>query len=623
MVEIKKLLVANRGEIAIRILHAARELGIETIALHTTNDTSHTHHAHASLLLPSPTAFTDIPLIISLAKQHGVDAIHPGYGFLSESPDFSLACKDAGIIFIGPSTDILNLCGSKTEARNLAKSCGVPILQGLEEATNDINVAATFSGRIGYPVVIKAVDGGGGRGIRRVLEEGESSDAFKRCVNESPSGRVFVEKAASMMARHVEVQIVGDSYGGLVALGTRECSVQRRFQKVVEFCALGDEKLEGMLCSYALKMAQRLGYQSLGTFEFLVDGEEIWFLEVNPRLQVEHTITEEVFDIDLVQLQLSIAAGGRVPSGLQKNGCSIQLRVTAEDPSQSFALSLGKISTWVPPHGRGVRVETHLRPGTVVSAELDSLLAKIIVTASTWEGAVAKARRVLEDTLISGVKTNLPLLLAVVSHPDFIARNISNTWLESKLSDLSGASRTQLFTPPHQEDPAAAAPVVSLGAPLLRKGNAWTLSLSSDSGKTEKHGITISRLLQNDFPTLLAAEVVHRTEAGGEKSYKALLKASTADASLAQRRKGDAGNVEHIIVPFAGEVVEMSVKVGERVKKGQVVVVVRQMKTELEVRAHRDGVVRWGWDVNEGDRVEGGELVAEVAGEGSGESARL
>ncbi|CCX04365.1 putative pyruvate carboxylase [Pyronema domesticum] len=622
MVEIKKLLVANRGEIAIRILHAARELGIETVTLHTTSDTSHTHHAHASLLLPSPTAFTDIPLIISLARSNGIDAIHPGYGFLSESPVFSLACKEVDILFVGPSTDILNLCGSKTDARNLATSCGVPVLKGLEGATNDINVAATFAGEIGYPVVIKAVDGGGGRGIRRVSEEGELADAFKRCVNESPSGRIFVEKAASVGARHVEVQIVGDSHGGLVALGTRECSVQRRFQKVVEFCALGDERLEGRLCAYALKMAQRLGYQSLGTFEFLVDGQEIWFLEVNPRLQVEHTITEEVFDIDLIQLQLSIAAGGGVPSGLQKNGCSIQLRITAEDPSQSFALSLGKISTWVPPHGRGVRVETHLRPGTSVSAELDSLLAKIIITASTWKGAVAKANRALEDTLISGVKTNLPLLLAVVSHLDFITRNISNTWLESHLPELLGASQTQLFAPP-QQDPGAVAPVVSLGAPLLRKGNAWTLSLSSDSGTVEKHSITISRLLQNDFPTLLAAEVVHRTETGGEKSYKALLKASTADASLAQRRKGDPGKVEHIIVPFAGEVVELGVKVGERVKKGQVVVVVRQMKTELEVRAHRDGVVRWGWDVKEGDRVEGGELVAEVAGEVAGRSARL
>lgn len=457
--------------------------------------------------------------------------------------------------------------------------------------------------------MVKAVDGGGGRGIRLVRGEEEFDDAFRRACAESPGGRVFVEKAAGVGARHVEVQVVGDGRG-VRALGTRDCSVQRRFQKVVEYAPASGE---GAVVGEALRMAGAMGFVGVGTWEFLVDGERAWFLEINPRLQVEHTVTEEVYGVDLVRLQLQIAQGQAITGDLgHPRGFAVQLRITAEDVDRAFALSIGRVRRFVAPTGQGIRVDTHLRAGepTVVGTEFDSLLCKLVVRAETWEAVVAKAARALEDTVIEGVKTNMPLLKAIVAAAAFQNRDISITWLESTLEQLLLPTVEKALFRPIVED----APVLgggSGGPPLLRKGDAWSLHLSLPaSTEVRKHHVTISKLLQNDFPNSVAAEITH-VYPGGSGTFRAVLSKTTI-AAVGNHRRGDVARAEHVVVPFGGSVVEVNVRVGERVRVGDVVCVVRQMKTELEVRAAREGVVRWAWEAELEEVVEGGELVCEL-----------
>ncbi|KAI5854129.1 carboxylase:pyruvate/acetyl-coa/propionyl-CoA [Tricharina praecox] len=620
---IRKLLVANRGEIAIRILQAARELNLETVTLHTSSDTTHTFHAHFSHLLSSVSGYLDSALILSLALQSGCDTIHPGYGFLSESSSFAQACADAGIRFVGPDPRVLEVTGSKTLARGLAVECGVPVLQGLHEATDDLEVARRFAERLGWPVVVKAVDGGGGRGIRFVNAAGEFVDAFRRACGESPAGKVFVERAAAAGARHVEVQVVGDLHGNVQPVGTRECSVQRRFQKVVEFApSLVHAEVLRDLANDSVRMAQTMNYSSLATFEWLVDPTTTppaaYFLEINPRLQVEHTVTEAVHGVDLVKLQLQIAQGHPLTSTLlpPPRGHAIQLRITAEDPSKNFSLSLGRISRFVLPTGNGVRVDTHLRSGTpvIIGPDFDSLLCKIIVHGETWESTVSKARRALEDSVIDGVATNIPLLRGILASDDFRAADVGIRWLETNIHNLLLPPRqsSSLFAPP-STSPHFPTTSAAVGAPMLRKDDAWAVHLSPNTAPEhiQKHHVTISRLLQNDFPNSLAAEVTYTT-AASVSTYKLLLNKTVLGAAVGSHRKGEAARQDHVTVPFGGEVVEVNVQHGDDVHTGEVLCVVRQMKTELEVRAGVAGRVIWVWEVKVGAIVEGGELVCEL-----------
>ncbi|KAJ5576226.1 hypothetical protein N7535_003152 [Penicillium sp. DV-2018c] len=647
---IQRLLVANRGEIAVRILHAARELPspIETFALYTADDRSHCDlgHPHHALQLPSASSYLDITQLIALAQKHSIDAVHPGYGFLSESAEFAYRMwHEAGAIVIGPGWENLARTGDKLQAKQLAFQCGVPVLEAMDRPTGNMDEARAFARQVGFPVMIKAVDGGGGRGIRLVREEAELENSIQRAIGESPSRSVFVEKAAVDGFHHVEVQIIGDGTGQVRHLWERDCSAQRRFQKVVE-CApalVSDRGLVGRVIQSALRMAGEVCYRSLGTFEFLVNEQEgkYYFLEVNPRLQVEHTITESISGIDLVQTQLLLAQGYTLRElGLgtevdanqhPPNAFSIQLRLCAEDPSNGFSLSIGKVTAFTVPSGHGIRVDTNIDvsgPGLVVGSNFDNLLAKIIVTAPTWEATVRKAQRVLADSKIDGVKTNIGLLRGIVAHPDFITGKVDTQWLGSNLDAVlqEGERITRALRasngpsgPSQQAISHAALPASNL---LFRKGDAWSITLeplSKDAPQSGKiaHHLRLSRVLRNEFPHSLAAEIEYTTPTSqGAMPYRMQLETTTTAASAlvsSSHRRGDPNNPQHIILPLSGKLMEMLVSDGEDVVENQVLAFVKQMKMELEVRSPRSGRVKWVYQMeDEEEDVAEGMLLAEL-----------
>jgi pyruvate carboxylase len=572
--------------------------------------------------------------------------VHPGYGFLSESAEFAHRMwHEAGSIVIGPGWENLARTGDKLQAKQLAQQCGVPVLEAMSRPTGNVDEARAFARQVGFPVMIKAVDGGGGRGIRLVREEGELENSIQRAIGESPSRSVFVEKAAVDGFHHVEVQIIGDGTGQVRHLWERDCSAQRRFQKVVE-CApalVRDRGLVGRMIESALKMASDICYRSLGTFEFLVSEqrEEFYFLEVNPRLQVEHTITESISGIDLVQTQLLLAQGYTLRElGLgpevdanhpPPNAFSIQLRLCAEDPSNGFSLSIGKVTGFTVPSGHGIRVDTNVDvsgPGLVVGSNFDNLLAKIIVTAPTWEATVRKAQRVLADSRIDGVKTNIGLLRGIVAHPDFMTGKVDTQWLGLNLEAVlqegdrisKGLQTSNSPSGPSQQAMSQAAlPASNL---LFRKGDAWSITLeplSKDAPQSDKvaHHLRLSRVLRNEFPHSLAAEIEYTTPTSqGAMPYRMQLETTTTAASAlvsSSHRRGDPKNPQHIIFPLSGKLMEMLVSDGEDVVENQVLAFVKQMKMELEVRSPRSGRVKWVYEMeDEEEDVAEGMLLVEL-----------
>lgn len=485
-----------------RIIQAARELfpPVEVFALYSPNDRSHCDigRPHRALEIPSAAAYLDIGLLVDLVKRHSIDSVHPGYGFLSESADFALHMwQDAGAVVIGPGWEALSRMGDKLQAKELAEQCNVPVLKALTQSTADLGQIRSFISQVGYPVMIKAVDGGGGRGIRLVCKDEELDNAVDRAIGESPSRTVFVEKAAVDRFHHVEVQVIGDGTGQVRHLWERDCSVQRRFQKVVEYAPVVSRRsdLMGQVIDSALRIAGSIRYESLGTFEFLVSDQkdEFYFLEINPRLQVEHTITESITGVDLVQTQLLLAQGhslhqlGLHPISVQDpppQSFSIQLRLCAEDPNNNFSLGIGKITDFNVPGGHGIRVDTHVDTSAssllTVSTDFDNLLAKIIVTASTWEATVRKAQRVLSDTKIAGVSTNINLLRGIIAHDEFLAGRTDTQWLGSNLEGIINLGNTA-STPIWKDNVSSSqGPAVSMPSSnlLFRKGDSWSITLA-------------------------------------------------------------------------------------------------------------------------------------------------
>lgn len=650
---IRRFLVANRGEIAIRILQAIRELppsedgtDIKTFAIYTLDDNTHCEIGSPdhSILLPSVSCYMDISFLIDLAKEHSIDTIHPGYGFLSESAEFSRRLWDeAGVHVIGPGWEILEQMSDKLQAKALAAQCNVPILPAMKEPSGILDDIRVFVNQIGgYPIMIKAVDGGGGRGIRLVRSAEELPNALERSQGESPSKTTFAEKAAVDGFHHVEVQIIGDGSGEVLHVWERDCSVQRRFQKVVEVApaTIKDRVLIDRVIDAAVRMANIARYFSLGTFEFLVNErlQEFYFLEINPRLQVEHTITEHISGIDLVQTQLLLAqgvtltelkyryatTGDRLP-----NKHAIQLRLCAEDPESNFGLSIGTISQLIIPGGLGVRVDSHVsaRNLTKVGPDYDNLLAKIIVTAGTWDSVVRKARRLLEDVVIIGVKTNLNLLRGIVDHEDFLAGNIDTQWLERNVStlietgnDIASRQPNEISLPLASRSSLANLVASSSSVPF-RKGDAWSLTLEplrpqsghGNSHPTIQSHLLINRVLRNDFPSSLTAEIEYSSSSPSQKSggsstsktaYRMHLAETNAAASAltsSKHRRGDPANKNHIIFPLSGKLIEVLVASGEKIAPNQVVAFVKQMKMELEIRSHRAGTVKWIFDLAAAD----------------------
>lgn len=453
MAAIKKLLVANRSEIAIRVFRSAHELGIRTVAIYTHEDryALHRFKADEAYLIGKPgepiRAYLDIPAIIRIAHQCGADAIHPGYGFLSENPALAQACADAGITFVGPTVQALEQLGDKIMAREIARAAGVPVLGGSASPIANVSDGMKLADTLGYPVILKAAKGGGGRGMRVVHQPADFGSLFEQAQRESltafGSPDIFVEKFVPR-PRHIEVQLLGDKFGNLVHLWERDCSVQRRHQKVVEIAPapLLDPAIREQICEAALKIGRAVNYQNAGTVEFLydTDAKTFYFIEVNPRIQVEHTVTEEVTGIDIVKAQILIAQGvplGDPEIGLRKQseitttGFAIQCRVTTEDPTNGFMPDYGRVSHYRSAGGMGIRLDAGSAfSGAVVNPFYDSLLVKVTGRGRRFQDAAVRLERCLQEFRIRGVKTNIPFLLKVLTHPKFIAGDFTTRFID-------------------------------------------------------------------------------------------------------------------------------------------------------------------------------------------------
>jgi pyruvate carboxylase subunit A len=450
MKEIKKVLVANRGEIALRIIRACKELGITSVAMFSEVDAEGIWVRKADECYPimgnSLQAYLDYDRIISLALKAECEAIHPGYGFLSESAEFAEACEKNGIIFIGPKPEHIALFGDKTASKNAMKEVGVPVIEGSPDMVTDAKEGKRIAEEIGFPVIIKAAFGGGGRGMRIVRKESEFIELFESAQAESKKffnkGDMFVEKYVEN-PRHIEVQIIADKYGNVVHLGERDCSIQRRHQKVIEIAPsprLSDE-VRKEIFRISTKAMFRLGYESVGTIEFLVDERDtVFFIEMNTRVQVEHPVTELISGIDIIQRMIEIAAGDKLRF-LQEEiicrGYAIEFRINAEDPKKNFFPSAGKITNYMAPGGPGVRIDSSAYTGYVIPPDYDSMIGKLIIWALDWEGAVKKARRALDEFYIDGVPTNIPLHKAIVRDQDFIDGKFTTNYLDEKLDKFN------------------------------------------------------------------------------------------------------------------------------------------------------------------------------------------
>ncbi len=431
----RKVLIANRGEIAVRLVRALREMEITSVAVFSDADRAALHVRladEAEHIGPaaSSESYLNIPRMLDAAHKHGVQAIHPGYGFLSENAEFASACERAGLVFIGPSAETIRRLGSKTAARTLAKQVFVPVVPGSEEPATNLEQARKLARELGYPVLLKAAAGGGGKGMRRVNAESELEASIRDAASEAErafhNSEIYIEKVIER-PRHIEIQIAGDRFGHLVHLGERECSLQRRHQKIIEECpsplVSRNPEMRQEMGEAALRIARAAGYYNLGTVEFLADQDgNFYFLEVNTRLQVEHPVTELVTGLDLVQLQLRIAAGEALPFGQEDvrwNGWAMECRICAEDPENQFFPSPGKIVQLREPAGPGIRLDSGVYPGWTIPLEYDPLLAKLVAWAPNRDSAIKRLDGALAEYVITGVETNVAFFREILQDPEF------------------------------------------------------------------------------------------------------------------------------------------------------------------------------------------------------------
>ena len=440
----QKLLVANRGEIALRIMRSAREMGIRTVAIYSEVDANSPHarfadEAYCIGPAPSSQSYLRGDKIIELCQQHQIDAIHPGYGFLSENSDFARKVREAGITFVGPSPESMDMMGSKIAAKKAAKEFNVPLVPGIAEAISDVEEAKKVAVSIGFPILIKASAGGGGKGMRVVDRLEDFEEQMDRAVSEAVAsfgdGSVFIEKFVGS-PRHVEIQVIGDQHGNVVYLFERECSIQRRHQKLVEEApsAILTEELRKKMGEAAVNVCKAFHYFNAGTVEFLMDENlNFYFLEMNTRLQVEHPVTELITGLDLVKLQIAVARGEKLPfaqSDLQINGHAIEVRVCAEDPMNNFLPDIGKLKVYRRPQGHGIRVDDGFEEGMDIPIQYDPMIAKLIVHGKDRSDAIAKMRRAIRDYEIVGVETTLGFCDYVLQHPAFVSGQFDTNFVK-------------------------------------------------------------------------------------------------------------------------------------------------------------------------------------------------
>jgi 3-methylcrotonyl-CoA carboxylase alpha subunit len=644
-----KLLVANRGEVAVRVIRACRELGIESVAVYSEVDRGAMHRRladEAYLLGPAPASesYLNLGRLVEAIERSGAEAVHPGYGFLSESAAFARAVETTGAVWIGPPPGVMETVGLKVKAKELAQKAGVPTVPGYDGEDQTEARLQEEADLIGYPVLVKASAGGGGRGMRAVEHSGLVAEAVRSARREAVAafgeGSVFLEKLLED-PRHVEVQVIGDSRGDVVHLYERECSIQRRHQKVVEEAPSSalDPELRETICDAAVRIAREAGYRNAGTVEFLLEGEDFYFLEMNARLQVEHPVTELVTGLDLVGLQLVVAAGEPLPLGqddVTLRGSAIETRLYAED--ERGMPSGGRLEGFFLPEGAGVRNDAGFEAGDYVPLDYDAMLAKLIVHAPDRPTAVGRLRRALSDYGVLGVPTNLPLLRRIAAHPAFDAGLTTTRFLERHaLTEPSPpppvprealllAAADELHRLQASPDPFSAGPWRLLGIGQLRY-LAGDREHRVEAARAERNGLGITVGGKESIVQILYTgnELLRATIDGRPVEAGVLLAGAEIHLSLGDKthvlQKVPPPTVDaagpaavaaaSLTAPMPGTIVKVLVEEGEEVEEGRLLLVIEAMKMEQQVSAPHAGVVR-SIPFGEGSLVPGGAVLAEV-----------
>jgi 3-methylcrotonyl-CoA carboxylase alpha subunit len=642
-VSFESLLVANRGEIAVRIIRACRELGIKSIAVYSEADEHAMHRRladEAYLLGPAPQSYLNVGRLVEIIELSDAEAVHPGYGFLSESAEFARAVGSAGAVWVGPPPDAMDAVGYKVRAKELARSAGVPTIPGYDGEDESEDQLAEEADRIGFPVLIKASAGGGGRGMRAVTRHRDFVEAVRGARREAEAafgdGSVFLEKLVED-PRHVEVQVIGDRQGNILHLFERECSIQRRHQKVVEEApspAL-DQDLREAICNAAVRFTREAGYHNAGTVEFLLHDDLFYFLEMNARLQVEHPVTELITGFDLVHLQLAVAAGESLPLTQEEvtlRGSAIEVRIYAED--EQGMPSGGILETFSPPEGAGIRNDTGFEVGDEVPIAYDAMLAKLIVSAPDRPSAVRRLRRALTDYVILGPSSNLPLLERIAAHPAFERGETTTRFLEYySLSQLQPekpiprealilASAAELHRIPSSSDPFSAGPWRLLGATNLAYDEHRVEAERAGPGRfriTAEGEVSILEVLYYGDGRIRALIDEEPLEAGillGPEEVLISVRGEThtlrkpAPPAVDESASG-ADAAASLTAPMPGTIVKVLVEVGQEVEEGQLLLLLEAMKMEQPVSAPHAGVV-YSLPFDEGSLVPGGAVLAEV-----------
>ena len=580
------VLIANRGEIALRVMRACKELGLRTVAVYSEadRDAPHVRYADAAFLIgppPAPQSYLDGDAIINAARAAGAGAVHPGYGFLAENAGFARACAAAGLVFIGPPPEAMERMGGKVAARREATAAGVPLVPGTLRPVEQPGEIVALAEDFGYPIAIKAVGGGGGRGLRVVRAPGEIEAAFESAQREAASAfknpDLYVEKYLDD-PRHIEIQVLADSYGNVVHLGERDCSVQRRHQKLIEECPslVLTPELRARMRTAAVSLAKSVGYVGVGTLEFLFQHGEFYFLEMNTRIQVEHTVTEMVTGIDLVQAQLRVARGERLwltQEQVTLRGHAIECRINAEDPAHGFRPALGTLSEYAEPNGYGVRIDSGVRPGYTIPQFYDSMIAKLVTWGATRTEAIGRMRRALGDYRIAGMATTISFHQLALAHPAFVAGDVTVNFIPRYLND----QLSQLASD------ASAAAAAEAEAAAQR-----TFTVEVNGRRFDV------RVAENGVP---AAAAMNGKRPAARRTGAVGVKAPAADGVLSS---------------IQGAILAVKVVAGQQVEAGQVLFIIEAMKMENEIAAPHAGTIG-EVRVQPGQVVEAGALLATFA----------
>lgn len=578
------VLIANRGEIALRVMRACKELGLRTVAVYSEADRDawHVQYADAAYLIGPASAaqsYLNIPKIIEVAKEAGAGAIHPGYGFLAENANFAQACEDAGIVFVGPPVSAMERMGGKVAARREAIAAGVPVVPGTTEPVESPDAILELGKEFGFPLAIKAVGGGGGRGFRVVQSAAEVPAAFESARREAESGfgnpQVYIEKYMSD-PRHIEIQVLADTHGTVLHLGERECSVQRRHQKLIEECpspVLTPEMRQAMGRD-AVSLTRSVGYVSAGTLEFIFQDGQYYFLEMNTRIQVEHTVTEMVTGIDLVQSQLRIAQGqplGLTQADITWRGHAIECRINAEDASANFRPAFGTLHNYVEPDGFGIRIDSGVRKGDSISPHYDSMIAKLVVWAANRDSAIARMRRALADFDLGGITSTQPFHQLALAHPAFAEGHTTVNFIPRYLNDqLAALAPASIPMPDEQPEKTSQSLLVEVNGRRFDV-RVFGVAAAAPNGQSQ---------------TVQRRDVKRKTAAHAP--------------------------VDGVMSALQGTVTAVKVEANQEVKAGQILFLVEAMKMENEITASHDGIIEVV-HVSVGQAIDAGSVLAKYA----------